>query len=36
MSQYRLLKISEADLDDIWKYTCETWEFGKPVNIFVN
>ena len=25
MSQYRLLKISEADLDDIWKYTCETW-----------
>jgi toxin ParE1/3/4 len=25
MPLYRLLKASEADLDDIWKYTCEAW-----------
>ncbi len=25
MPQYRLLKASEADLEDIWKYTFETW-----------
>ncbi len=25
MSRYRLLKASDTDLDDIWKYTYETW-----------
>jgi toxin ParE1/3/4 len=25
MPLYRLLKASEADLEDIWKYTYETW-----------
>ena len=25
MARYKLLKASEADLDDIWKYTYETW-----------
>lgn len=25
MPRYRLLKASEADLNDIWKYTYDTW-----------